>query len=412
MIRSILSACAALAIAWGSPALGADSKCKLIRIAEWPVRFQGNLPVIEGAIDGKKVGILLDTGAYASLVTKDAAERLGLATRITNDFAQGVGGASRILVTRLQELRVGDAVRTNVRVRVAGEQPIRGVDFILGDDFFKNIDMEFDYSKGVIRLFQAQDCKGAALAYWDPGAFQVPLQDESKIVLSVRVNGREGRALLASGASTSVVSEYFAAKLGITPQSPGVVPSGCASGIGQDVVHSWVAQFDTVAVGDELIRNPRLRIEDLMSEIANTRHAPPDMLLGTDFLRAHRVLVARSQEKVYFSYAGGLVFPATPGFACAERKGKSAAEQLAEYDEIPAKNPDDTKALLGRALARSRNRNVDGALADLDAAIRLQPNDAVALYTRAGLRASQKQDRKSTRLNSSHIQKSRMPSSA
>ncbi len=33
-----------------------------------------------------------------------------------------------------------------------------------------------------------------------------------------------------------------------------------------------------------------------------------EMLLGVDFLRAHRVFVAHSQRKLYFTYAGGPVF--------------------------------------------------------------------------------------------------------
>ena len=41
-----------------------------------------------------------------------------------------------------------------------------------------------------------------------------------------------------------------------------------------------------------------------------------DMLLGADFLRAHRVLVARSQRKMYFTYAGGTVFPSNPWKSC------------------------------------------------------------------------------------------------
>jgi hypothetical protein len=34
----------------------------------------------------------------------------------------------------------------------------------------------------------------------------------------------------------------------------------------------------------------------------------PDMLLGADFLRSHRVLLAMSQRRLYFSYVGGRVF--------------------------------------------------------------------------------------------------------
>jgi len=35
---------------------------------------------------------------------------------------------------------------------------------------------------------------------------------------------------------------------------------------------------------------------------------PAGMLLGVDFLKAHRVLVAHSQRKIYFTYVGGPVF--------------------------------------------------------------------------------------------------------
>src|SRR5258708_30819285 len=86
------------------PSLAADPpKCKLVRIAEWPVRLQRGLPIIEGSINGKKVGVLLDTGAYASLVTKAAAEKLRLATRSTSARMFGVGGESRVFTTRSEE---------------------------------------------------------------------------------------------------------------------------------------------------------------------------------------------------------------------------------------------------------------------------------------------------------------------
>ena len=36
------------------------------------------------------------------------------------------------------------------------------------------------------------------------------------------------------------------------------------------------------------------------------------MLLGADFLRAHRVYVAHSQRKLYFTYSGAPVFSVSP----------------------------------------------------------------------------------------------------
>src|SRR4051794_27032481 len=84
----------------------AAEPCKLALIAEWPVRLQRNLPIVEGAVNGKKAGILLDTGAYASLITKDAAKRFDVWTRPTGETASGIGGESRVEWTRLKELRI------------------------------------------------------------------------------------------------------------------------------------------------------------------------------------------------------------------------------------------------------------------------------------------------------------------
>jgi predicted aspartyl protease/lipoprotein NlpI len=373
---------AALLAAMALPA--AAQSCKLVRIAEWPVTFKRNLPTIEGEINGKKVSVLLDTGAYASIITKSTAEKLGLSTRATAEIMSGVGGNSRVLVTRIEELRLGGASRQDFRVRVGGERPIPGVDFILGDDFFNVVDIEFDYAKGVVRLFQPEDCKNTFLGYWDKNAVVVEMENDKKIVVPIRVNGREGTALIDSGASSSSVGQHFAEKLGITPKTPGVVPAGCSSGVGAELVGNWIATFETVDIGTERIRDPRLRMSDFMGDRAYTRSAF-DMLIGTDFLRTHRMYVSRSQRKVYFTHIGGLVFPATPSLECEERS-RNPAEARAAYDKAIAENPRDVKALVSRAMLRSRERDDKGALADLDAAIQVEPNNAYAL----GLRSSAK----------------------
>ena len=371
------------------PALANTGQCKLIRIAEWPVRFVGNIPVVDGAINGKKIGVMLDTGAFASLITKAAAERLDLLTRGTAEYMVGVGGASQILVTRIDELNVAGAVRKGMRVRVGGERPIPGVDFVLGDDFFRAVDIEFEYAKGVVRIYQPKDCDKAWLAYWDRNAHQVAMENDNKIVIPVRVNGRTADALLDSGASGTVVAMQFAQKVGFSTKGEGVLPAGCSMGFGADFVHNWVAPFDTVQIGEQTISNPRLRVSDFTSGMYRARDAPPDMLLGTDFLRTHRVYVARSQRKVYFSYLGGQVFPVIPRLDCGEfERGSTPEEVQAAYDKAIAANPGDAKALLGRGSLRLAKRDYPGALQDLDAALRIEPGNPVALDARSNTRAS------------------------
>lgn len=373
---------------FAAPVLAQAPKCQLVRVAEWEVKFRGGLPTVEGAINGKKIGVLLDTGAYASLITKDAANRLGVEMRGARyETIVGVGGESDVHVARIDELYIAGATRTNLRVRVSGERPIPGVDFILGDDFFNHVDLEFDYAKGVVRLFQPRNCKGEPLAYWDASAQQVPMEEGEKIVIPLKVNGRSARALLDSGASVSGISLGFAARVGVTPESPGAAPSVCSTGLGAYAVQSWVAPFDSIAVGDEVIHNARLRMADYGPELARIH----DMLLGTDFLRTHRVLVARSQRKVYFTYIGGQVFPATPALGCDERvSGKNATQAMAVYDDAIAANPNDDDARIGRAALRMRANNSKAALEDLDAVLRSRPNHAVALSMRMEARSREK----------------------
>jgi predicted aspartyl protease/tetratricopeptide (TPR) repeat protein len=381
----VFSALGALLAALAFPLLAADPpKCKLVQIDEWPVQLMRGLPVIEGSINGKKIGVLLDTGAYASLITNAAAEKLELVTWGRSEYMIGVGGESRVRETWIGELRIGGAVRKGIRVRVGGERPIAGVDFILGDDFFKQLDIEFDYAKGVVRLFEPRDCKGIFLAYWDSKALELPMERENKIVVAIQVNGQAARAIVDSGASSSVVALSFAEKLGITRETAGVVPSGCASGIGAEIVGSWVARFDSLDIAGQTVRDPRLHVAEL-TEVSL------EVILGTDFLRAHRMLVSRTQRKVYFSYVGGLIFPTTPALECDERlREKSEREALAAYDQAIAANSSDTRALLHRAALRARHDDANGALADLDAVIRIEPGNAVALNLRSGVRATLK----------------------
>ncbi len=116
-----------------------------------------------------------------------------------------------------------------------------------------------------------------------------------------------------------------AERLGITPKTPGVVPGGCYYGFGKDRVESWIAPFESFAVGHELIRNPKIHIAHVWKNYTFTETGSrlpgsvgglPAMLLGADFLRAHRVLIAHSQRKMYFTYAGGTVFPSAPSKGC------------------------------------------------------------------------------------------------
>jgi predicted aspartyl protease len=314
---------AGFALASGS-AFGAASSCKMVRLAEWPVQTKRNALIVEGAINGKSVGVMLDTGAGSTQILRSAAVQLGLTRQSIGSFRQfGVGGETDVEVTVVDEFKIGDATRRNWSMFVAGENDLGGdVGVILGEDFFHNADVEFDLAHNMVRLYQPKDCEGVSLAYWTKehaSVVDIAPVDEARpqIVLAVLINGRQVRALLDSGASTSVLDKYEAAQAGVTPETPGVVPVGPAFGLGKKGVDSWMAPIQTITIGDEMIRDTMLHFADLFrdatytpggSRIPRKVEELQPMLLGADFLRSHRVLVSHSQRKIYFTYVGGPIF--------------------------------------------------------------------------------------------------------
>ncbi len=284
------------------------SNCKLVKIDQWLVRFSRNrLLVIEGAINGQKVGIMLDTGAMRTMIFRPVAERLGLMMRpLRNAYVSGFGGFSSIESAPVGEFRIGESTRRNWHMMVAGEHdPGDGIGVLLGEDFFQNVDVEFDLANRAVRLFQPRNCNGTSLAYWTTGpAQQIQMEwldpDRPRIVVPVRVNGLPIAALLDTGATSSILHKNIAARLGVRPDTPGVVAGGTFLGVGEKSSDVWVGPFESFEIGDEAIKTTSIPFGDTLADT--------QMVLGMDFLLAHRLLVSHSQRKIYFTYAGGPVF--------------------------------------------------------------------------------------------------------
>ena len=323
-VRIPVAAIAATALALaGGCAIAAPSKCKLGKVAEWPARYEGGLVIVDGAINGERIGIMLDTGAAYSMVLHSAAARLGLVLRPFGEVRMfGIGGETSVNAARVDEFRIGDTVRKDWLVVVSGEGVSReGIAFILGEDFLSKVDVEFDLAHDAVRLFVAKDCDDAPLAYWaTSGVSEIDLEKSSdtwnRILLTVKVNGQPVQAQLDSGAGTTVLNKVDAARLGVTPDTPGVVAVGIGGGMGPRTMQLWNGPFASFTIGNETIRDTSIRFADLWKEMTHTTGSRakqpldvmPGMLLGSDFLRSHRVLISHSQHRMYFTYAGGPVF--------------------------------------------------------------------------------------------------------
>jgi hypothetical protein len=164
-----------------------------------------------------------------------------------------------------------------------------------------------------VRLIRRSTCPGAVLAYWvSPGeTYSVaPINRTAgaglnaltpSTMTAAYLNGVKLKVILDTGAESSLLSLAAAARAGVRPGDPGVRAAGQTHGIGRDAVETWIADFDSFKIGNEEIRHAKLRF----GKMANM---DVDMLLGADFFLSHRIFVANSQNKVYFTYNGGRVF--------------------------------------------------------------------------------------------------------
>jgi tetratricopeptide (TPR) repeat protein len=267
----------------------------------------------------------------------------------------------------------------------------------MGQNLLEKWDVEYDFARGVVRLFKAEDCKHALLAYWTtPGqdlsmmdiSYTTPLRPHT--TGTATINGAKITVVFDTGAWNSVLSLKAAARAGVKPDTPGVVEAGYSSGIGRGKVKTYIAPFSSFKVGDgEEIKNARLRIADIDLDEG-------DMLLGADFFLSHHVFVANSQHRLYLTYNGGPVFnlsktapPVAAGGADAgtdagadagANAGANAGADAAAAH--PANEPADAAAYSRRGAAFLGRRDFEHAIADFTRASELNPNEAEYWYLR------------------------------
>jgi predicted aspartyl protease len=306
-------------------ATAAHSACQLQTMAELPIQMHGNAPLVEASINGQPVKFLLDTGSEATIITRAGAARLGLhATYLEGVTFYGVGGSEAAQITTVRDLKVGAFTAHDNRMFVTGRRlGSEEVVGLLGADFLMQGDIELDFAAGVVRLFKPKGCQGDEVVYWNKPYSMAQLEPagpQSVVALYVDLDGHKVRAALDTGSWRTIVTMSAARDAGVSPRSANVNAAGMTVGLGNDLIETYLAEFPTLSVGDETVRNAKVALGDIFASATDTslgshishQVTNDGMLLGADFIKAHRIYVARSQGKMYFSYNGGPIFEVGP----------------------------------------------------------------------------------------------------
>jgi len=324
----------ALALGWLAAAAvfgsgAARAACVIEQVAQLTVDNTAGGPVTNGEINGRQVRMLIDTGATASTIWADMTGRLGLSVSPMNGVRLfDLGDETSVGVIERAQVALGPNFRARMDVQVAPGPPPqqRDVDMILGEDLLSQFDVEFDLPDNVVRLLRARDCQAGQLAYWAKAYSQATLlpwsRDEPQMGVTAQLNGKPVAAMLDTGDTPSTVSFAAARIAGVAVRPADEGAMSLVGGLGQGVDEVGIGTFDSVAIGDETVRNARLR----MAEISRTSEVdrpglalsrevvdPAPMFIGADFFRSHRVLISPENHAMVFTYGGGPVFRAADG---------------------------------------------------------------------------------------------------
>ena len=291
-------------------AAGPQDGCHLGFLGSLPLTPERGHIVLDATINGQPARLMLDTGAFSTLLKPAAAARLGLQP---DDMRvgpiQGVGGRQTMAVYRARAVQIGNVKGRSYPLAVSdiGGLVAPGTDGIVGMDFFRNEDLDIDLPANRLNLYAPQgDCTHPS-AFMHGPLFPVPLlgaapgrayQADSSISqprIKVTVNGVELDAMMDTGAPHTVLFGAGTKKLGAKgPQTD--TAHLRAGGIGPNTREASVRYLDHVSLGDLDIQHlPVAVIGDDMGDSG-------DMLLGLDFFRHIHVWISHSSGTVIFQY--------------------------------------------------------------------------------------------------------------
>lgn len=282
-----------------APAASAQSLppgCVLGEVATLPLTFHGNsVPVAEARINGKPVEALIDSGGqHATVLDKDTLEGMGVKVISSETNYAGV----YVLNANIEHIAIG---ATEFRKawfavdKLTGE----GVGARIGANYLFRNDVELNLQDRYLKFFKPTGCLRAPLAYWDPTTPSVPFQihpqrKDLRPWFKVRINGEEVKAVISTTTTHSYLDLFTAKRMGLTPESPGATRGQPGLKWNDRDAAFWTVPVPQMAIG-------KLETKDFSLRLVNMERSGEMLVLGTDFLKRHRVYVAMSQNRIYFS---------------------------------------------------------------------------------------------------------------
>jgi predicted aspartyl protease len=263
--------------------------CRMGRATDLPLRMIRHHLVSAVEINGAPADLMLDTGAFGTVLTSEAVARLHLPTPDwTSAEARGIGGSRSLSVLQTAQFKLGSLHGRNLHFAVFDSPKVLAmsqVDGLLGMDLMSQFDIDLDLPEHKVVLYKPLgDCGHPGVVLDQPvyGLSMEQGSDDLLAVVEVSIAGKSLRALLDSGSPTNIIFRGASRRLGLDDSALAGDRVDQGGGIGPRAVQYRHHVIEPVTIGDLTVRNMPVEI----SEERGLGDA--DMILGLDFfLRVH-----------------------------------------------------------------------------------------------------------------------------
>jgi predicted aspartyl protease len=298
---------AALAAASGAAADDAPSPpkvCRLGQAASLDLKtMQEGMIALRGAINGHDGYFLVDTGGIGATLGFSSAFQARLKP-LRSIFGSALlpGGASLDFGANVGHFTVGPIAYSNMWFYIAPDQMLPSdLAGSLQPHIWDNLDVEIDFVKGKLNLFQQKQCPGQVVYWTHDAVASVPMNLDSfgHIGVEADVDGKPVQAFIDTGAEHSYVTLAAAKTIfGIDAKDPALKPMGSQSLNDMASVKTWRYPFQAINFEGISIRNPDIIIAD-----TGTGANVPPLTIGIGALRQLHLFIAYDEKVLYLTAA-------------------------------------------------------------------------------------------------------------
>ena len=281
----------------------APGACKLGHLTDLPL-LASNILLTPASLNDHPTTMMLDTGGAVTLITKRAADRMGLALQDTGAYLHGVGGAQTLYAFEADSFRIGQLHGAHLTLGVSdigiGSRDSQ-IDGIFGADFLSDYDVDFDFPENKVGLFKVVAGCDQPDAHLDGPLYFAPFATPShandpRPQIRVVIGGIPLKAVVDSGAQRTAIYRNAADRLGLNLDNLAAGRHYHAIGIGPQARDEVRLIMAPIRIGDITISHLPVAVIDQRSD------DDVDMLLGLDFLAHVHVWLSFHSHTMIMQY--------------------------------------------------------------------------------------------------------------